>query len=231
MISTFFKFAIVGLAMALFSLNSEGREIRAKVVYFQQSKEDPIALFTPAEEEDQFLKIVPSYSVDSDLQQCFVNDAGNIVFGSNDNPETSEIIAIAAIPKEVTQAILFLFKSPNPTKKTGKYQVLVVNEAKSKFLPGGCFLCNLSKENARIKIGDGKFALLPGKSAYTDRPENIDAYNMADFLLQVEKNGKWIQIRDTMMRFAEVERYLIFVYPDESNSAVKVYKQVVHSEP
>ncbi|MEO5713684.1 MAG: hypothetical protein ABIT37_09365 [Luteolibacter sp.] len=228
MLSTFFKCAVVAMAVSMAHAQNEGHRVSARLVYFQQSTGDPEDLYF--NNNGEFVKCSPSGSVSAPPVACPVDAAGKVIFTKT--AAAGEVVAAANVPESVTQAVFLILKNPTPGTGT-PYQILVVDESFRTLAKGGSFICNLSPKNERVTLGESKLLLPPGKPVYVKRPDQKDAYNMASLQMQIQGEGdEWKNIKDTMLRFSESERYFIVSYlEDGKQPSVKIYKQVVQEKP
>ncbi len=227
MISTFLKCAMVAVTATLAHAQNENRHVSARLVYFEQSSGDPSDIFY--NNDGQFVKCTPSGSVGIAPVACPVDAAGKVVFTRT--AALDQVVATANVPASISQAVFLFLRNSNPGK-TAIYQILVIDEAYKTFPKGGSFICNLSPRNARVTLGEAKYLLPPGKPVHVKRPDQKDAYNMAPLQMQIQGEGdEWNNLKDTMLRFSESERYFIITYlEDGKRPSVKIYKQVVQEK-
>jgi hypothetical protein len=207
---------------------AKGRVVNIKLVYLTKSEGDLGELYFATDKGGTLKKGTPSASVAVDSVPCWVESSGRVVFTKT--AESSDVEATAAVGEDVKSAIVFFHKNLKQTG-TDPYQTLVVNDDSKKFPNGSSFVCNLSNIPLRIKIGDVETELAPDNSAYVDQPKGRDEYNLATVLVSKKDGEDWSPVKDSMHRFADTERYFIFLTPtEEEDLTVKVYKQPVPSQ-
>jgi hypothetical protein len=228
MTSKLFKCAIALILMTTAHAENEPRRVSARLVYFQESTGNPSELFFNNNGES--VKCSPSTSVSGAPVACPVDAAGKVVFTGT--AAGTPVVATANVPASISEAVFFLLKNSAPGAPP-TYQILVVDESLKSLPKGGSFLCNLSPKTARVSLGEGKYMLVPGKPVYMKRPEQKDEYNMAALQVQIQAQGdEWKNLKDTMLRVSESERYFIVSYlEDGKRPAVKIYKQPVLEDP
>lgn len=218
----------VALATALLACPCPGKSVNARIVYFHPAADDPKELFVPTGTEGEYQQISPLRGVDADPVTCAVDAAGNLVFtGSR---AAAPVVASAAIPNGVTQAVIFLLRKP--AAGGAAYQALVVDESHRSLPKGGSFVCNLSPNEVRVVVGELKYQLAPGKTASLKRPGTVNEHNMAAFQMAMQQAGEWTRMKDGMMRFSESERYFMLVYLENgTRPSVKIFKQAASPVP
>lgn len=226
MIKSFF--ILVALITALPATAREARSVNARVVYFQDSKENPVELFYASDSGD-FAKMTPNGGVGGNSVKMLVSASGQVALLKT--AAAGSAVAIAHVPDGVTEAVFFLLQTP-ASKSTGvSYQVLVVDESIKNMPPGGGFICNIGSSATRASMGEAKYVLPPGKTAYFKRPEKRDDYNMASFQIESQENDVWKPVKDTLIRFSENERYFFIIYAETSRvTSVRIYKQFMPVE-
>lgn len=219
-----FKCALALILLTCAHAQNEGRRVSARLVYFQESPGNPSELFF--NQGGDFVKCSPSTSVSGAPVACPVDAAGKVTFTGATTG--TPVVATANVPSSVSEAVFFFLKNSVPGAAM-TYQVLVVDESLKSLPKGGSFLCNLSPKTARVCLGEGKYMIVPGKPVYMKRPEQKDEYNMAALQVQIQAQGdEWKNLKDTMLRVSESERYFIISYlEDGKRPAVKIYKQPV----
>ena len=204
------------------------RFINARVVYFQDAKDNPADLFYVSD-SGEFAKTTPIGGLGVSSAKMVVNASGQVELLKS--ASAGSTVAVAKVPTGVTDAVFFLLKSAGATSTGATYQVLVADESNKNMPRGGGFICNIAPSGARALMGGVKFELPSGKTAYFKRPEKLDGYNMASFQVESQENGAWKPIKDTMLRFSENERYFFIVYREAgTDPTVKIYKQFMPVE-
>lgn len=207
------------------SVQVYGRTIKARLVYFSPSAEDPAALFVSGTTPEKVVKLDPTSSVAPPPVSLPVGDDGKVIFAKSQS--RADVIATAVVPAGVSQAVFFFIKAPGAGST---YAVLVVDESAQALPGGGSFICNIAPQTARVSIGELNYEFPGGKSTHLKRPKT-DAQNMAPFRVTVNMDGTWTSIKDSTLRFAENERYFLIIYPEGvSGPNIKIYKQAV-TEP
>jgi len=202
--------------------------INARVVFFQDSKDDPKELYYAGAAGD-FPKLTPAAGVGGTAVKIPVDGAGQVSLLTS--PGQGKAAAVAKVPAGVTDAVFFLLKNPSTTGQGAPYQVLVADESPRALPRGGTFICNLAGFGARVALGESQYLLPPGKPAHIKRPEKRDGYNMSPLQLEAQIGQEWKPIKDTMLRFSENERYFILISAESGGTpAVKIYKQIVPQE-
>ncbi len=205
-----------------------GSLINARIVFFQDSKDDPKDLFY-AGPGGEFPRLAPASGVGGASVKIPLDDAGQVSLLKSAGPGPAA--AVAKVPPGVTDAVFFLLRNPPASPQAAPYQVLVADESMKALPRGGSFICNLAGFGARVALGETHYLLPPGKPAHIKRPEKRDGYNMAPLQLEVQMGQEWKPIKDTMMRFSENERYFILISAETGGApAVKIYKQIVPQE-
>jgi hypothetical protein len=224
MTSKLLKCAFALILSAAAHAQNETRRVSARLVYFQESPGNISELFF--NNNGEFVKCSPSTSVSGTPVACPVDATGKVVFTGT--AAGTPVVATANVPASVSEALFFFLKNSAPGAAP-TYQILVVDESLKSLPKGGSFLCNLAPKTARVSLGEGKYILVPGKPVFMKRPEQKDEYNMAALQVQTQvQDDEWKNLKDTMLRVSESERYFIFSYlEDGKRPAVKIYKQVV----
>lgn len=204
---------------------SAGRTVKARLVYFAPSPDDPSELFIAAGEEGEFITWQPSSSIAHAPVTCPVGTSGKVVFTKTAGGR--DVMASASVPSGLSQAVFFFLKKPEPVGKSAPYQVLVVDESIRTLPKGGSYLCNIAPHPIRASLGEFNYELSPGKNVHIKRPK-VNDYNMAPFRIFMKKNDAWSPVKDSGMRFSENERYFIISYLENgTRPSVKVYKQLM----
>lgn len=221
-------FILAAFITALPGAAQDKRTVNARVVYFQDSKDNPADLFYVSDSGD-FAKTTPIGGVGVSSAKMLVNASGQVALLKT--ASAGSAVAVAKVPTGVTDAVFFLLKTAGATSTGASFQVLVADESIKMMPRGGGFICNIAPSGARALMGEIKYELPSGKTAYFKRPEKLDGYNMASFQVESQENGAWKPIKDTMLRFSENERYFFIVYPEAgTDPTVKIYKQFMPVE-
>lgn len=222
-----FKFALALILLTAAHAQNEARRVSARLVYFQESAGNPSELFF--NNNGDLVKCAPSASVSGTPVPCPVDATGKVVFTGT--AAGTPVVATANVPASISQALFFFLRNSAPGAAP-TYQILVVDESLKSLPKGGSFLCNLAPKTARVSLGEGKYILVPGKPVFMKRPEQKDEYNMTALQMQIQDQGdEWKNLKDTMLRVSESERYFIFSYlEDGKRPAVKIYKQIVQED-
>ena len=223
--ASLFQCSVVAVTLVAASLQLSARTVNARLVYFSPSSDDPKEMYAVGPSEDESVTCQPTSSVTSDPVVCPVGGSGKVTFAKS--ATGNEVLASASVPAGVTQAVFFFLKNPDSTGNGARYQVLVVDESNRALPGGGSYVCNITPKSTRVTIGEFKYELTPGKSVLVNRPKT-DPYNMAPFQVQIQNDDGWAPVKDSSMRFAEVERYFMIIFPDRGvRPTVKIYKQPV----
>lgn len=208
---------------ALPSAAQDARMVSARIVYFQDAKDNPADLFhgVPGGE---FAKVTPTAGVGGESVKMMVDASGQVPLLKTPGPGAP--LAVAKVPNGVSEAVFFLLKNPAAASGGPSYRVLVADESAKSLPRGGSFVCNIAGFGSRVALGETRYVMPPGKPAYIRQPEKRDAYNMAAFQVEAQAGEAWKPVKDTMIRFSENERYFFLIYAEAGSSpAVKIYKQ------
>ncbi len=121
--------------------------------------------------------------------------------------------ASAVIPVGVNAVILAFFppaKEPNALP----WRVFVIEDSLKNFPDGGAFVASLHTQDVRVTLGEHKILLKPYKNHGFARPEQRDAFNMAETVVELQQKDAWLGGCESMLRFIPGMRYLIFAYYD-----------------
>jgi hypothetical protein len=224
MITTLLKSVVVLFTISI-ACGQGARSVAARIVYFQDSPENPKELFYRSDKSGEFLKVAAGSSIGDEPVPLPVTEEGKI-FLSRTGAE-NQVAATAVISSEVTKAILFLFRSSAPGAPPS-YRVFAVDENLKNFPKGGCYLGNLTSQTVRLTLGEFKYEMLPGKTVAVKQPKT-DSYKMAPLQIRIQNAAEWSDVKDTMMRFSDSERYIIFVYSEDGTPSAKIYKQTLQA--
>ncbi|RYD24300.1 MAG: hypothetical protein EOP88_00635 [Verrucomicrobiaceae bacterium] len=226
MIKTLIACSTILLSLPL--LAQEARTVSVRVVYFQESNENPTDLFY-AKAGGEFGKATPTSGVAGEPSLMSVSDTGQVTLLKT--PGRGTPVAIAKVPDGMKEALFFLLRNPSSPSQDPSYKVLVADESVKTLPRGSSFLCNIGGFASRVALGGSGYLLPPGKPAYVPRPVKRDAYNMAPFQVEAQSGEAWKPVKDTMIRFSENERYFFLIYAEAGGApAVKIYKQFMPVE-
>ncbi|MEI6654271.1 MAG: hypothetical protein WCP45_05850 [Verrucomicrobiota bacterium] len=137
--------------------------------------------------------------------------------------------ATAAIPPGVNRVILIFFppgKEPNALS----WRVYVIDDSPKNFPDGGALVVNFHTQDLRIIIGEHKIQLKPGKCHGFAKPEQRDAFNMAETVVEFQQKETWLGGSETLLRYIPGMRYLIFAHfdPVAERPRVTTYQDFSH---
>lgn len=206
---------------------SPERSFRGRFVYFERFAQNPAKLYVPGPVKGEPIEVEPSLGVGTEPVLCPLDASGKLVISADEGGE--RVVATATVPRGVEQAVLFMLADPGGSGAGPRYRVLVVDESINGFPKGGAFICNLAPDDSRFEIGESKVQLRPGQSDTLGRPEGIDEYNMAPFRVWIRKGETWADVKDSLLRCSEKERYFLFTLVSRTGArpTVKIYKQAV----
>ncbi|MGD7654294.1 MAG: hypothetical protein ACQCXQ_13830 [Verrucomicrobiales bacterium] len=210
----------------LFAQSASPRMVKCRLVGFERAPGHPSHLYARSAVEGEFIKNRVSLSIDAVPVDYPVPANGALSF-LEAGDEESAVVATARIPKNAKQLLLFLIPSDDAGRPI--YKVLPIEESEKNTPVGGAFICNISKHNARVTMGEHKYKLPPGKSISISQPKVRNEYNMAPLSIELFGGERWVSLKDSTTRFSKRDRYFMFTYVKQNlkRPMVKIYQQSV----
>ncbi len=204
-------------------------ELKARFVYIEKAADDPAEIYTnDAKESAPAVKLPVSGEIAGEAVACPVIGRKIALYKSDSRTELMATVEVA--DGATREVVIFLVKNPKP-EEGGAYLAMLAEGSLKAMPPGASFFGNLSSGTARVTLAEVPKELAAGKSIIAKRPEKRDDFNMAPVVVEVEDGGKWRKMKESMLRFAESDRYFILAYPVAGRPpAVKVLKQTLVTE-
>ncbi len=132
-------------------------------------------------------------------------------------------LATATIPAEVGTALLVFIRVPEgPEAIAPAWKILVIDDTAKNFPDGGAFIANFCSQDIRFTIGEHKGMLHSGGFHGYAKPEQVDTFNMAPVVFEIQQADKWRIANESALRFLSGMRYLIFAYVDPASGRPRI---------
>lgn len=148
-----------------------------------------------------------------------------------DAPFTHPIIANIQIPSNIKEPLIILI----PSKKSMKYEALVVERSVTDFPMGSYRMINFTNRNIRGMVGNTKVQIKPWKQAFFNPTKDSDNSNRYKVIFQFEENERWQTFGATTWTKRLNKRTLLFSYISPDNGkmkirAIPIREQLVYKE-
>ncbi|MDP0491708.1 MAG: hypothetical protein Q7Q71_11720 [Verrucomicrobiota bacterium JB023] len=212
------------LVSLLLPLSLHGQEAMHKLdcrFVFVGRERPPVMINQGEENVETDIQVLPNRLTKP--VQCTATD-GTIRFLSK---EGQTHLASARVGSDWRHAIIVFI--PNPGKGGDKlpWRCYPIEDTSSNFPSAGAHVTNFHNEEVRFLIGEQRANLASGRSQGFSQPEQRDTFNMAPVVFQFKNlKGDWVTGKETMVKFTEGIRYLMFAYidPKTKRPQVKVFQ-------
>ena len=142
-------------------------------------------------------------------------NAVNFLFAADRKPAAS-----ATLPAKGSAFIMvFVAAAKNATLP---WRVFVIEDTAKNFPDGGAFVANFHNQDIRFVLGEDKLMLHSAGSHGFAMPAKRDAFNMAPVMFEFMQNDQWRTASESMLRFTQGLRYLMFAYIDPESGRPKI---------
>lgn len=133
----------------------------------------------------------------------------------------SERTIKARVPNGTDEAIL-IFLPVGGGDGPPRQRIFAVDGSEENFPPGGAVVANFYHREIRFALGEHRIRLRPGGSHGAERPEELDAFNMAPLLVQFRQGEGWRTASESQVRSVPGMRYLILAYVDPGSGRPRI---------
>jgi hypothetical protein len=213
---------LLSLVLALPALNAaqDARSIRCRFLSLG-SGEESASVIAMSEKGTETICPLSTDSLSSQTT-CLATDNKIGFLSSTDH----KLAATAAIPADVSSAILIFVKVPGAAQPatTGAlpWRVLVIEDSLKNFPDGGAFVANFYSGDIRFVLGEHKGMLHSGGAHGYARPSERDSFNMSSVVFEFLQDDKWRPVSESAIRFLPGMRYLIFAYVDPDSGRPRI---------
>lgn len=122
----------------------------------------------------------------------------------------ANLLASAAVPEGVKQAIVFILPAADEGK--APYKLMVLNDSAAAFPRGESRVINLTRLPLAVRVGEHSLEVAPAKIVAVPRVTKLNATNQAQTSFYRKADKEWVLLSERPMQFTATLRNLFLIY-------------------